>query len=142
MDLNYLINKIKNEIQKECPQLTKDIIDEFVHLTFWGANWTNYGDNQDIYILGLAETKYDFYYVGCNENYEIQLISCALEVKKNKERENDYLNNNWRTIRNNVKEYFKNHKEEKLIYFKDHILTNEHIVYDNEEKTKYHIEEL
>ena len=156
MDIKWLKNEIKQEIQQKCPQLTEEIIDEFIYLTFWGANWATYGDNKEIYILGLAETKYDFYYVGCNENYEIQLISCALEVKKNKERDLDYIttintdfklfskeaDNNWRTIRNNIKEYFENHKDEKLIYFSDHVLQNEHIVYDNEEKTKYHIEEL
>ena len=26
--------------------------------------------------------------------------------------------------------------------FNDHVLQNEHIVYDNEDKTKYHIEEI
>lgn len=156
MDLKWLISELKEDIRKDCPQLTDEIIEEYVYLTFWGAHWATYGDNKEIYILGLAETKYDFYYVGCNENYEIQLISCALEVKKNKERDLDYIttintdfklfskeaDNNWRTIRNNIKEYFKNHKNEKLIYFSDHVLQNEHIVYDNEEKTKYHIEEL
>ena len=156
MDWNWLIGKFKEDIRKDCPQLTDKIIEEYVYLTFWGANWATYSDNKEIYILGLAETKYDFYYVGCNENYEIQLISCALEVKKNKKRDLDYIttfntdfklwseeaDNNWRTIRNNIKEYFENHKNEKLIYFSDHILQNEHIVYDNKEKTKYHIEEL
>ena len=156
MDYNYVENLMREDIKNKCPQLTNEIIEEYLDLTFLGANWATYGDNKEIYILGLAETKYDFYYVGCNENYEIQLISCALEVKKNKKRDLDYIttfntdfklwseeaDNNWRKIRNNIKEYFENHKNEKLIYFSDHILQNEHIVYDNKEKTKYHIEEL
>ena len=156
MDWNWIIGELKKDIKKECPQLTDEIINEFIYLTFWGANWATYGNNKEIYILGLAETKYDFYYVGCNEKYEIQLISCALEVKKNKERGLDFItiinkdvklwskesDDNWRIIRKNIKEYFGNHQNEKLIYFQDHILQDEHIVYDNEDKTKYHIEKI
>jgi len=156
MDLFYLEKTVKQSIQKQCPKLPKQIIDEFVTITFWGAPWIIYGDNQELYILGISESKYDFYYFGCTENLEIKLISCALNITKNKERINDYLPKFdedfkkwskdskviWKTIRKNIKEYFKKNKQDKLLYFQDHILSDEHIVYDDEEHIKYHIEKI
>ena len=91
MDYNYVENLIREDIKNKCPQLTNEIIEEYLDLTFWGANWVTYGDNKDLYILGIAEGKYDFYYVGCDNDYNIQLISCALSIKKNKDRDRDYI---------------------------------------------------
>jgi len=156
MDWNYIEDCLRKEIQSRCPNLPKEIIEEYLKFTFCYAPWVKYGNNQNLYILGLAQGKYDFYYLGCNDNYEIKLISCALQIEKDKERENDYLpkfdedfkkwskesNRIWKIIRKNIKEYFKNNKQDKLLYFQDHILSDEHIVYDNEEHTEYHIEKL
>lgn len=156
MDWYYLENCFREDLKRKCPQLPDEIVEEYINLTFFGATWVTYGDNKDIYLLGLAENKYDFYYMGCNDQYEIELISCALDVKKNKERENEYITKFnedfnlyskratkiWKTIRKNIKQYFKTHKEDKLIYFRDHLLVDEHIVYDNEDHTEYHIEKV
>lgn len=156
MDWNYIEDCLRKEIQRRCPILPKEIIEEYLNFTFCYAPWVKYGNNQNLYILGLAQGKYDFYYLGCNDNYEIKLISCALQIEKDKEKENDYLpkfdedfkkwskesNRIWKIIRKNIKEYFKNNKQDKLLYFQDHILSDEHIVYDNEEHTEYHIEKL
>lgn len=156
MDWFYLENCFREDLKRKCPQLPNEIVEEYINLTFFGATWVTYGDNKDIYLLGLAENKYDFYYMGCNDQYEIELISCALDVKKNKERENEYITKFnedfnlyskratkiWKTIRKNIKQYFKTHKEDKLIYFRDHLLVDEHIVYDNEDHTEYHIEKV
>lgn len=156
MDWNYIENCLREEIQRKCPKLSKEIIEEYLDFTFFRASWIIYGNNQNLYILGIAQGKYDFYYLGCDDNYEIKLISCALEIKKDKERENDYIpkfdedfkkwskesNRIWKLIRKNIKEYFKNNKQDKLLYFQDHILSDEHIVYDNEEHTEYHIEKI
>ena len=49
---------------------------------------------------------------------------------------------NYSKDRNKIKNYFEKHPQEKLIYFQDRVFSDEHIVYDNKEKTKYHIEEL
>ena len=87
--------------------------------------------NKDLYILGIAEGKYDFYYVGCDNDYNIQLISCALSIKKNKDRDRDYMppfesdfkewskksNKLWKQITKNVKKYFKDNPQDKLLYF-------------------------
>lgn len=156
MDWNYIEKLFREDIKRKCPQLSDEIVEEYIKLTFFGATWVTYGNNKDIYLLGIAENNNDFYYMGCNDNYEIELISCALDVKKNKERENEYITKFnedfnlyskratkiWKTIRKNIKEYFKTHKEDKLIYFRDHLLIDEHIVYDNEDHTEYHIEKI
>ena len=131
MDYNYVENLIREDIKNKCPQLTNEIIEEYLDLTFWGANWVTYGDNKDLYILGIAEGKYDFYYVGCDNDYNIQLISCALSIKKNKDRDRDYIpsfesdfkewskksNKLWKQITKNVKKYFKDNPQDKLLYF-------------------------
>lgn len=156
MDWNYVEDLLRKSIIERCPNLPKEIVEEFLDLTFIRSHWAIYGNNIDIYILGIAQNKYDYYYVGCDENYEIKLISCALEIKRNKERDNDFIppfiedfkswckesDRIWKIIRKNLKEYFKKNKHDKLLYFQDHILSDEHIVYDNEEKTKYHIEKV
>ena len=48
----------------------------------------------------------------------------------------------WKIYRDKIKNYFEKHPQEKLIYFQDRVCSDEHIIYDNKEKTKYHIEEL
>ena len=156
MDWNYIEDCLRKEIQRKCPKLSKEIIEEYLNFTFFRASWITYENNKDLYIIGIAEGKYDFYYVGFNDNFEIKLISCALQIECNKNRDNDYVpkfdtdfkkwskesNRIWKIIRKNIKEYFKNNKQDKLLYFQDHILTDEHIVYDNDEHTEYHIEKL
>lgn len=147
MDLNYVRDKMKAHLQEKCPKVPDEILEEFLDLTFWFAHWATYGDNQDIYIIGLAENKYDFYYVGCDDNYEIHLISCALEVKRNEKRECDFITKFnrfnidleirnreadciWQKIRDNLKSYFEKNPQDKLLYFNDRLLSDEHFVVD------------
>lgn len=141
MDYNYIENLIREEIKEKCPNLSNEIVEEFLDFTFFRNPWVTYGNNEDLYILGIAKGKYDFYYLGCTQDFEIKLISCALDIKRNRKRDNDYIttfntdfklwskeaDNNWKKIRKNIKEYFKNHKEDKLLYFQDHILQDEHL---------------
>lgn len=103
MDYNYLENCIREEIQRICPDLPKEIIEEFFKFTFWYAPWVKYGNNQNLYILGLAQGKYDFYYLGCDDNYEIKLISCALQIEKIKKEKMIIFQNLMKTLKNGVK---------------------------------------
>lgn len=156
MDYNYVENLLREDIRKHCPQLPNEIIEEYVDLTFFRASWVTYGGNKDIYLVGIAEGKYDFYYVGFDNNWKVKLVSCALQIERNKDRDNDYVpkfNEDfqkwcdegdciWRVLRNNLKFYFEKHPQEKLIYFQDRVCSDEHIVYENDEHTKYHIEKV
>ena len=156
MDYNYVENLIREDIKNKCPQLTNEIIEEYLDLTFFRSSWVTYGDNKDIYLVGIAEGKYDFYYVGFDDNQNLELISCALDIKPNKKRDNDFIpkfnrdfqswcdegDRIWKIYRDKIKNYFEKHPQEKLIYFQDRVCSDEHIIYDNKEKTKYHIEEL
>ena len=91
MDYNYVENLIREDIKNKCPQLTNEIIEEYLDLTFFRSSWVTYGDNKDIYLVGIAEGKYDFYYVGFDDNQNLKLISCALDIKPNKKRDNDFI---------------------------------------------------
>lgn len=84
MDYNCVENLIREDIKNKCPQLTNEIIEEYLDLTFFRSSWVTYGDNKDIYLVGIAEGKYDFYYVGFDDNQNLELISCALDIKPNK----------------------------------------------------------
>lgn len=154
MDYNYVENLLKENIKRRCPQLPIEIINEYLDFTFFRAAWVTYGNNKDLCIIGIAETKHDFYYVGFDNDWKVKLISCALQIKRNEDRNNDLVikfdkdnweeeaDCTWKVIRNNVKFYFKNHPEEKLIYFEDRICSDEHIVFDNEDHTEWHIEKI
>ena len=91
MDYNYVENLIREDIKNKCPQLTNEIIEEYLDLTFFRSSWVTYGDNKDIYLVGIAEGKYDFYYVGFDDNQNLKLISCTLDIKPNKKRDNDFI---------------------------------------------------
>ena len=86
----------------------------------------------------------------------LKLGYSIIDIKPNKKRDNDFIpkfnrdfqswcdegDRIWKIYRDKIKNYFEKHPQEKLIYFQDRVCSDEHIVYDNKEKTKYHIEEL
>ena len=116
MDYNYVENLIRENIKNKCPQLPNEIIEEYLDLTFFRASWITYNGNKDLYLVGIAESKYDFYYVGIDDN--------------------------WKVIRNNIKFYFEKHPDEKLLHFENRVCSDEHLVFDNEEHTECHIEKV
>lgn len=151
MDFNYIKNLLRKDIKSKSNHLSNEIVDEYLNLTFFRSSWIIYNDKA-YYLIGIAEGKYDFYWICLDENDDIQLISCAISLNKNKEKDDDfsYFTNEhhkeadyrWRKVREKIKNYFNNNPNDKIIYFEDHVLDDEHIVYDNEEKTEYHIEKI
>jgi hypothetical protein len=153
MDWNYVKNIIKDGIMKQCPQLPVEIINEYLYLTFFRAGWVTFCNKYSMHVIGIVETKDDFYYLGFTDEDNIVTASCALEFKRDKTRDNDLIikwgdgnekteQEHWRVIRQKVKEYFNENKNEHLIYFSDNVLDDEHLVFDNEEHTEYHIEKI
>lgn len=153
MDWNYNRNLIKECIIKECPQLPIEIVDEYVDFTFFRAGWVTFCNKYSMHVIGIAESNNDFYYLGFTDEDNILTASCALEFKKDKARDNDLIihwgsgnekeeQDHWRKIRKKVIEYFNENKDEHLIYFSDIVLDDEHIVFDNEEHTKFHLEKI
>ena len=136
MNYSGVYQSIKLGIQKQCPQLPEEIVDEFLDFTVFRSNWVTYGNDQHLYVLGIVENRYDFYYIGCDDNDEIKTISCALDIKKCKERENNYLCiwqsgdefresiDRWNIVKRNIEEYLEKFPDDKLIYFQDMTITN------------------
>lgn len=136
MKYSAVYQLIKLGIQKLCPQLPEEIVDELLDFTLFRSSWVTYGNDQHLYVLGIVENKYDFYYIGCDDNNEIKTISCALDIKKCKERDNNYLcmwqNNDeliesidrWNLVKRNIEEYLEKFPDDKLIYFQDMTITN------------------
>ena len=156
MDYNYVKNLLREDIRRHCQQLSNEIIDEYINLTFFRAAWVTYNGNKDLYLVGIAEGKYDFYYVGIDDNQNLELISCALDIKPNRNRDNDFMpkfsrdfqswcdegDRIWKIYRNKLKNYFDNHPKDKLIYFQDRVCSDEHIIYENDDHTECHIEKI
>lgn len=151
MDWNYVRKLAREDITKQCPQLPDKIVDEYLDLTFFRSNWVNYCNEQKMYIIGIVESRYDFYYIGFDDSDNIRLASSALEFRINEDRNYDFIidysnpengEERWRTIRKKLNDYLESYPDNKLIYFQDIVLSDEHLVYDNEDKTKAHIEKI
>ena len=97
-----------------------DIIDKCYKMLFEDdSQWKEYFDNKALYVIGLSEDKYDYYWV-CINNKErkLKFITCVYNIDKPCKRVTKTWNKDERrNILNKVKEYFKeNSLKENLIY--------------------------
>ena len=88
------------------------------------SQWKEHFDNEAVYVIGLSEDRYDYYWV-CINNKErkLQFISCAYDIDKPCDRVIKKWNKDERrNILKEVKEYFKEHSDtENLIYLDEKI---------------------
>ena len=88
------------------------------------SQWKEHFDNEAVYVIGLSEDKYDYYWV-CINNKErkLQFITCVYNIDKPCDRVTKKWNKDERqNILKEVKEYFKEHSDkENLIYLDEKI---------------------
>ena len=88
------------------------------------SQWKEYFDNEALYVIGLSEDKYDYYWI-CINNKEkkLKFITCAYNIDKPCERVTKiWSKDERRHIFNEVKKYFKEHSDkENLIYLDEKI---------------------
>ena len=88
------------------------------------SQWKEHFDNEAVYVIGLSEDRYDYYWV-CINNKErkLQFITCVYNIDKPCDRVIKKWNKDERqNILKEVKEYFKEHSDkENLIYLDEKI---------------------
>ena len=107
----------------------------FYYCVFDWNRWQLLSRQDPIYIIGLSEAKYDYYWVYVtNKDHEIHFASCALDVSlESKFRKYTFNKGELRDIRKTMIEYFQNHPEETLIISKFN---------ENPEEEDYYIENV
>ena len=103
-----------------------DIIDKCYKMLFEDdSQWKEHFDNEALYVIGLSEDKYDYYWVCINnKDRKLKFITCLYSIDKPCERITKKWNKDERrNILNEVKRYFKeNSLKENLIYLDEKIM--------------------
>ena len=88
------------------------------------SQWKEHFNNEAVYVIGLSEDRYDYYWV-CINNKErkLQFITCVYNIDKPCDRVIKKWNKDERrNILKEIKEYFKEHSDtENLIYLDEKI---------------------
>lgn len=79
-------------------------------------SWITYND-ENWYLIGLSENKYDYYYILINnKSRELKFLSCAINIEQNPKSTYQFNWDERKHINEEVEKYFSTHVNEKLIY--------------------------
>jgi len=111
--------QIQNKAQSKVEEsIVKDL---YKMLFFTEPQWVNYFD-EDYCIIGFSEDKYDYYWVCINnKTTKLKFITYLYKLEPSEHIEKTWNKDEKRNIRNFVNEYFRNYKNENLIYLNDYI---------------------
>lgn len=129
MNASYENLKEKINIRARSGNVQEPIIKSCYKFFFEDEHrWKENYNGKPIYIIGLSEDRYDYYWLCVDENYNLKFITCCYKIDKpyslsilniNKSYKHpvkDINENDYKLIVNKVKEYFKEHTNENLIY--------------------------
>ena len=110
---------IQNKAQSNVDETI--VYNVFMRLFFVEPQWVDYFD-EDYCIIGFCEDKYDYYWV-CINNKEkkLKFITYLYKLEPSIHTAKTWNNEEKRNIRNFVNEYFRNYKDNNLIYLNDNI---------------------
>lgn len=105
-------------ICKVSPEIVENIYD---NLFFTEPKWIEY-NNQYYCVIGFSEDKYDYYWI-CINNKEkkLQFITYLYKLKFSSSVDKHWNKEERQSIKQFVLDYFKEHKNENLIYLNDYI---------------------
>lgn len=108
-----LIN-FHQQINEKCEsEIQQSITNELFRIC---GSWRMYFD-EPIYIIGLSEDKYDFYYIGINnKERKLKFITCLYKLEACRIISKKWSTDEKQLITNYVNTYFDEHKNEKLLY--------------------------
>ena len=111
--------QIQNKAQSKVEEsIVKDL---YKRLFFTEPQWVNYFD-ESYCIIGFSEDKYDYYWVCINnKTTKLKFITYLYKLEPSEHIEKTWNKDEKRNIRNFVNEYFRNYKNENLIYLNDYI---------------------
>jgi len=118
MDLNVFVDALQEECNKKSwtHNVPREIVSELFNYVYWFKGWRMYMD-EPIYVIGLSEDKYDFYWVTINnKERKIKFITCLYSLNEKCK----YVDKQWSTdekkdIKQFVEQYFIEHPRENLI---------------------------
>jgi len=110
---------IQNKAQSNVDETI--VYNVFMRLFFVEPQWVDYF-GEDYCIIGFCEDKYDYYWV-CINNKEkkLKFITYLYKLEPSIRTAKTWNNEEKRNIRNFVNEYFRNYKDNNLIYLNDNI---------------------
>ena len=110
---------IQNKAQSKVDETI--VYNVFMRLFFVEPQWVKYFE-EDYCIIGFCENKYDYYWV-CINNKEkkLKFITYLYKLEPSIRIAKTWNNEEKRNIRNFVNEYFRNYKDDNLIYLNDYI---------------------
>jgi hypothetical protein len=111
--------QIQNKAQSKVEEsIVKDL---YKMLFFTEPQWVNYFD-ESYCIVGFSEDKYDYYWVCINnKDKKLHFITYLYKLEPSEHVTKTWNKDEKRNIRNFVNEYFRNYKNENLIYLNDYI---------------------
>ena len=114
MNLNVTLNQFHELIESRCNgEIQQSITDELFEIC---GSWRMYFD-EPIYIIGLSEDKYDFYYIGINnKERKLNFITCLYKLEACRNISKKWSTDEKQLITNYVNIYFDEHENEKLLY--------------------------
>lgn len=120
MDLNVIIKCLQDECNKNSwtHNVPKEIVKSLFDYCYWFRGWRMY-EGEPVYVIGLSEDKYDFYWMTINnKEQKIKFITCLYSLKE----KCTYVTKEWSTdektkIKEFVDKYFEEHPKENLIDF-------------------------
>ena len=108
-------NKAQSKVEES---IVKDL---YKMLFFTEPQWVNYFD-ESYCIIGFSEDKYDYYWVCINnKDKKLHFITYLYKLEPSEHITKTWNKDEKRNIRNFVNEYFRNYKNENLIYLNDNI---------------------
>ena len=110
---------IQNKAQSNVDETI--VYNVFMMLFFVEPQWIDYF-GEDYCVIGFCEDKYDYYWV-CINNKEkkLKFITYLYKLEPSIRTAKTWNNEEKRNIRNFVNEYFRNYKDNNLIYLNDNI---------------------
>lgn len=114
MNLDGTLNQFHELIESRCNgEIQQSITNELFSIC---GSWRMYFD-EPVYIIGLSEDKYDFYYIGINnKERKLQFITCLYKLNECNRVSKKWSTDEKQLITNYVNTYFDEHKNEKLLY--------------------------
>ena len=117
MDWSYIHTIALNDLKEKHPKVNEKILDELYYLLIPRFGWRPLL-GKELLIIGLLESRYDYYYITVDTEFNIGVISCAcnvLDLKYNEVYPLSLTSKDYEKIKANLEQYLKDNPNDKLL---------------------------
>ena len=117
LEYRHLVEKINTKTWSAPVQ--KPIIDDCYKFFFKDTNqWKLNSDNTPIYVIGISEDEYDYYWLCITRDFQLKFITCCYDIDNScKTNIHQFNDKEKKLVINKVIKYFEEHSDkENLIY--------------------------